>query len=90
MVNRGSLCKDSEESANHILIHCDKTRKLWTQLLTIFGLVWVFPTSMRNLLLEWKVKGLGKKRSSLEIGFNLSFLVYLGRAKWKDLLRGNH
>ncbi|RVX02351.1 hypothetical protein CK203_028334 [Vitis vinifera] len=65
MVNRGSLCKDSEESANHILIHCDKPRKLWTQLLTIFGLVWVFPASMRNLLLEWKVKGLGKKRRAV-------------------------
>ena len=52
MVNRCSLCKDSEESANHILIQCDKTRELWTLLLTSFNLVRVFPTSMRNLLLE--------------------------------------
>ena len=29
-----------------------------------------------------------EEKSSLEIGSNLSFLVYLGRAKWKDLLRG--
>ena len=26
MVNRCSLCKENEESANHILIHCGKTR----------------------------------------------------------------
>ena len=30
MVNRYNLYKDSEESINHILIHCAKTRELWT------------------------------------------------------------
>ena len=63
MVN--SLCKDDEESADHILIHCGKTRKLWTLLLSSFGLVWAFPASMRNLLLERKVKGLGKKKQAV-------------------------
>ena len=29
--------------------------------LSSFGVVWVFPNSMRNLLLEWKIKGLEKK-----------------------------
>ena len=28
MVNRCNLCKESEESADHILIHCTKTRAL--------------------------------------------------------------
>ena len=62
MVNRFSLCKDSDESVDHILIHCGRIRELWTLLLSSFGLVWVFLASVRNLLLEWKVKGLGKKR----------------------------
>ena len=57
MVNKYDLCKDDEESADHILIHCAKTRELWTFLLVLFGLVWVFPDSVRNLLLRWKVKG---------------------------------
>ena len=65
MVNRCSLCKDNEESTNHILIHCGKTRELWTLLLSSFDLVWVFLASMRNLLLEWKVKGLRKKRKAV-------------------------
>ena len=52
MVNGCSLCKDSEELTDHILIHCDKTRDLWTLLLATFGLVGVFLTSMRNLLLK--------------------------------------
>ena len=56
-------CKENEESADHILIHCGKTRELWTLLLSSFGVMWVFPESVRDLLLEWKIKGLGKKRS---------------------------
>ena len=28
MVNRCNLCKENEESADHILIHCGKTREL--------------------------------------------------------------
>lgn len=52
MVNGCSLCKDSEELTDHILIHCDKTRDLWTLLLATFGLVGVFLTSVRNLLLK--------------------------------------
>ena len=65
MVNGCNLCKDNEELADHVLIHYGKTRELWTPLLSSFGLVWVFPTSVRNLLLEWKVKGLGKKRKAV-------------------------
>ena len=61
MVNRCNLCKENEESANHILIHCIKTRELWTFLLALFGVTWVFPALVRNLLLQWKVKGLPKK-----------------------------
>ena len=52
MVNRCSLCKDNEKSADHILIHGGKTRELWTLLPSSFGLVWVFSASVRNLLLE--------------------------------------
>ncbi|KAJ9701144.1 hypothetical protein PVL29_006475 [Vitis rotundifolia] len=65
MVNRCILCKENEESADHILIHYGKTRELWTLLLSNFGVMWVFPASVRNLLLEWKIKGLGKKRCAV-------------------------
>ena len=64
LVNRCSLCKNSEES-DHILIHCDRTRLLWSMLLTTFGLVWVFLVSVRNPLLEWKFKVLGKKKRAV-------------------------
>ena len=64
-VFNNGLCKDSEELADRVLIHCGKMRELGTLLLTSFELVWVFTTSMRNLFLEWKVTGLGKKRKAV-------------------------
>lgn len=33
MVNRCSVCKDGEESTNHILIHCSITRQLLQQII---------------------------------------------------------
>ena len=63
MANRCNLCKENEETANHLLIHCGKTRDLWNFLFSSFGVMWVLPDSVRNLLLEWKMKGMGKKRS---------------------------
>ncbi|RVW15811.1 hypothetical protein CK203_073147 [Vitis vinifera] len=50
-----SLCKENEESTDHILIHCGKTKELWTLLLSSFLVVWCSRLSVRNLLLEWKV-----------------------------------
>lgn len=44
MVNKCSLCKDNEETTNHLLIHCDRAKKLRNLILAIFGLKWVFGT----------------------------------------------
>ena len=33
--------------------------------INFFGLVWVFPDSVRSLFLEWKVKGLRKNKRSM-------------------------
>ena len=34
-------------------------------MLAIFGVAWVFPNSVRNPLLQWKVKGLQKKNKAV-------------------------
>ena len=65
MVNRCNFCKESEELADHILIHCTKRRELWIFLLALFGVAWVFPNSVRNLLFQWKVKGFQKKNRAV-------------------------
>ena len=41
MVNRCTLHKMSEEPADRILIHCDKTKALWAMIRTA-SVVWVF------------------------------------------------
>ena len=40
-------------------------KELCTFLLAAFGLGWVFLASMRNLRLEWKFKGLDKKKRAV-------------------------
>ena len=63
MAERCDLCKERAESVNHhILIHCERTKRLWMLYIYIcicmyvyngnFGLKWVFLVLLRNLLLE--------------------------------------
>ena len=37
----------------HLLVHCSKARLLWDLLLAIVGVNWVFPFSIREVLLSW-------------------------------------
>jgi hypothetical protein len=34
-------CKKSEESIDHLLIHCEVARDLWSSLFQLFGVAWV-------------------------------------------------
>lgn len=51
MVKR-CLWKESKKSTDHILILYERTKGLWMSLLTMFGMNWVFPLIVRNLLLK--------------------------------------
>ena len=53
LANRCFFCLIEEESTNHILIHCTKTRVLWELLFALFGVIWVLPCSVREALLGW-------------------------------------
>ena len=53
LANRCFFCLAEEESTNHILIHCTKTRVLWKLLFALFGVTWVLPCSIRETLLGW-------------------------------------
>ena len=51
----------------------------------------MFSDLVRNLLLEWKVKGLRKKiRAVWRLASIGLFLMYLGRTKSKDFPEGRH
>jgi len=47
------LCKKSGESIDHLLLHCEITRDLWSYILTLFGVEWVMSRSVLELLNSW-------------------------------------
>ena len=55
--NRCFLCGYEEESANHILLHCTVTKTIWEITLAIFGVQWVFPETVIEVLLSWRALG---------------------------------
>ena len=62
LANRCFLCQTCEESIDHLLLHCEKTREVWMLLLFLFGVSWVFPFSVKETLLGWRDSFVGKKR----------------------------
>lgn len=65
LVNRCYLCHSNEESIDHLLLHCVKTRALWEMLFSLFGVLWVVPSSVRETLLSWNGSFVGKKRKKV-------------------------
>ena len=76
LVNRCSLCEENEETIDHLFIHCSRAKLLWDLLLAITDFHWVFPRTVRQLLLAWQSASIGKKKKeeSLDGGSSLYFL----------------
>ena len=47
------MCKCSGESVDHLLLHCEVVREVWNFLLRYFGVSWVFPATVSDLLFGW-------------------------------------
>ncbi|KAJ9684352.1 hypothetical protein PVL29_016699 [Vitis rotundifolia] len=62
LANRCFMCLEEEETIDHLLFHCSRTRILWDLLFTLFGVTWVLPSSVRETLLSWHGSFVGKKR----------------------------
>ncbi|KAL6326720.1 hypothetical protein AAG906_010894 [Vitis piasezkii] len=61
LVNRCYLCQMHEESIDHILFHCLKTRALWEMFFTLFRVSCVLPSSVKSTFLGWNESFVGKK-----------------------------
>jgi hypothetical protein len=47
------MCKSSGESTDHFLLHCDVAQGLWSMMFCLFGLHWVIPARVVDLLACW-------------------------------------
>ena len=54
LVNWCCLCQCSEESVDHLLIHCTQVSSLCSLVFFLFGVSWVIPKHMVELLACWK------------------------------------
>jgi len=47
------MCKKSGESIKHLLLHCDVARDIWCFFYSLFGVEWVMPQRVLDLLSSW-------------------------------------
>ncbi|XP_073059743.1 uncharacterized protein [Primulina eburnea] len=46
-----SLCRNSEENQDHLMLHCSFSRAIWTRVMGELSFEWVFPHHARDLFL---------------------------------------
>jgi hypothetical protein len=47
------MCKKHGESVDHFLLHCDMDRVVWSSFYRLFGVEWVMPSSVLDVLSGW-------------------------------------
>jgi len=48
------LCQFSGESVDHLLLHCEEVSQLWSFAFRLFGVAWVLPKKVIDLLVGWR------------------------------------
>jgi hypothetical protein len=47
------MCKKNGESIDHLLLHCDVAQVVWSSFYSLFGVEWVIPRRVLDLLSGW-------------------------------------
>jgi hypothetical protein len=55
MVGWCCMCRAAGETGSHLLVHCTFASDLWNSVLCSFGVMWVFPEHITDLLSGWMV-----------------------------------
>ena len=58
------LCRESGESPDHILLHCKVALELWDLVFVLFGVQWVMPRTVLDLLSSWQGPS-GSRRTTM-------------------------
>lgn len=48
------MCKRDEEMVDHLLMHCTLAREMWDFVFALFGIYWVMPRRVIDLLACWQ------------------------------------
>jgi hypothetical protein len=57
------MCKKSEESIDHLLLHCEVATEVWNMIFQLFGVMWVMSGQLKDCLGSWQ----GQKGNSIVI-----------------------
>jgi hypothetical protein len=47
----GVICA---KKVGNLLLHCEIAKELWSLLFDLFGVVWVMPGRVREMLMSWR------------------------------------
>ena len=62
LLNRCFICCDVEETIDHFLTHCSKSKVLWDLLFNFFNVLWILHSLVKEVLFGWHGSFVGKKR----------------------------
>lgn len=90
LANRWYLCQPSEESVNHLLLHCVRTRLLKELSFSLFGATWVQAGSLGDAPLSWRGGFVGKEQRKVWQADHSCLFQSLWKAKkriasWDDI-----
>uniref|UniRef100_A0A2N9F8F9 Reverse transcriptase zinc-binding domain-containing protein n=1 Tax=Fagus sylvatica TaxID=28930 RepID=A0A2N9F8F9_FAGSY len=74
------MCKADGESIDHLLLHCPYAKELWDMIFVLFGIHWVMPKQVIEVLLLAREYGETPESCDLEGHSTLLDVVYLERA----------
>ncbi len=58
------MCKADGESVDHLFLHCNLARELWTMVFSLFGMQWVMLRRVVDVLACWKGR-LGRHKNRI-------------------------
>ena len=88
--NRCFLCGCEEETVNHIILHCIVVRVLWEIALVLFGIQWVFPETVKEVLSSWRGPFVGKKKKKIWKSISLCIFWTVWKERNRLTFRGGY